>query len=191
MKILVCSLAMLFALSANARAQKVELSGGWVHMSGDGGLDGFDVGAAAWFTNRVSIAFDYDSGWDTSHLGAFELTSTGVIVSKSRLQNFLIGPRIFFPGVIKSKQRNVALLLPFGEAQFGVSNLDSKLETTNVSQSASDTAFSWMLGGGVDYRFSPHWVGRLKVDLLRTHLADSGQSRVRLGLGVAYTFGQR
>jgi opacity protein-like surface antigen len=177
----------------SASAQNLEISGGYTHITGDQGLNGFDVGAAAWFTNRVSIAADYDSTWNNSKLGVFELTQTGLIVSKSHLQDWLFGPRIFFPGIIKSKDKRIKLLLPFGEAQFGVSHLSSKLQApaSNVNQSASDTAFSWMLGGGLDYRFSPHWVGRLKLDLLRTHFADTGQSRLRIGLGVAYTFKER
>ena len=48
-----------------------------------------------------------------------------------------------------------------------------------------------MVGGGADYRLASHWVGRFKIDFLRTHFADTGQSRVRLGLGIAYTFGER
>ena len=32
---------------------------------------------------------------------------------------------------------------------------------------------------------------RFKLDFLRTHFADTGQSRVRFGLGIAYTFGER
>ncbi len=184
-------LLLLFAFPLPASAQSVELSGGYTHISGDGGLDGFNVGAASWVTHRVSLAFDYDSGWDTSHLGAFELTQTGVIVTKSHLQDFLGGPRISFPGVLKNKQTYLPRLWPFAEVQLGCSHLNSRLEdpTTSVSQSASDNAFSWMVGGGADYRLSPHWVGRFKFDFLRTHFADTGQSRLRLGFGIAYTFG--
>jgi hypothetical protein len=194
MKTLFVGLVLLLAaFSVNASAQGVELSAAYAHISGDQGLDGFNVGAAAWFTRKVSVAFDYDSGWDTSRLGVFELTETGVIASKSHLQDFLIGPRIFFPGVIKSGKEKIARLVPFGEAEFGESHLSSSIEqaSTNLSQSASDTAFSWMLGGGADYKFYPHWVGRLKLDLLRTHFADAGQSRLRLSLGVAYTLRER
>jgi len=81
--------------------------------------------------------------------------------------------------------------LPFGEAQFGVSHLSSRLEdpSRKLSESASDNAFTWMLGGGAEYRFDPHWAGRLKVDFLRTHFADTGQSRVRFVMGVMYSFG--
>jgi hypothetical protein len=193
MKISACLLLVLFVLSVDAPAQNVELSGGWAHISGEGGLDGYNVGVEAWFTKKASMAFDYDRAWDTSHLGAFALTSAGDIVTKSRMQNFLAGPRFFFPGVIKSKQKHIALLTPFAEGQFGVSYLRSTLRdrTRNISQFASDNAFSWMIGGGVDYRFAPHWLGRVKADLLRTHLVDSGQSRLRFSLAVVYTWKER
>ncbi len=184
---------LLLASPLLASAQSLELSGGYAHISGDNGLDGLNAGAALWVAPRISLAVDYDSGWDTSHLGVFELTSTGLIVTKSHLQDFLVGPRISFPGMLRSKETHFARLWPFAEVQLGASHLNSSLvdETTKLSQSASDNAFSWMVGGGADYRLSSHWVGRFKVDFLRTHFADTGQSRVRLGLGIAYTLGQR
>ncbi len=184
---------LLLASSSLASAQGVEVNGGYLHMSGDGGLDGFDVGGALWLKQRVAVAFNYDSGWDTSHLGAFELTQTGLIVTKNHLQNFLVGPRISFPGVLKNKKTRFPLLWPFAEVQIGTSHLSSSLQepSGNINQSGSDNAFTWMIGGGADYRLSPHWVARVNLDFLRTHFADSGQSRVRLGIGVAYTFGAR
>lgn len=194
MKYLLCCLMLsLLGFSLGSSAQEVEVSGGYAHVSGDQGLDGFNVGAAAWFTPRVSVAADYDRVVDTSRIGIFELTQTGLVVAKSRLQNFLFGPRIFFPNAIKSDNKHLANLRPFGEVEFGISHLSASLEdqTTNVNQSASDNAFSWMLGAGADYKVSPHWVGRFKLDLLRTHLAESGQSRLRIGLGVAYSLGER
>lgn len=184
---------LLLAFPSLASAQGVELSGAYAHISGDGGLDGLNVGAAVWLRQRISMAVDYDSVWDTSHLGVYELTQTGAIITKSHLQDFLVGPRIFFPGVLKNKETHLPRLWPFGELQLGSSHLSSSLEapSMSVSQSGSDNAFSWMVGGGADYRLSSHWVGRFKLDFLRTHFADSGQSRVRLGFGVAYTFGKR
>jgi opacity protein-like surface antigen len=187
-----CLLLSLMAFFPSASAQKVELTGGYAHVSGDQGLDGFNVGAAAWFTSRVSVAADYDRIVDTSRIGIFELTQTGLIVSKSTLQNFLFGPRIFFPNVIKSQNKHLANLRPFAEAEFGISHLNASLkeEAVNIEQSASDNAFSWMLGAGAEYRVSPRWAGRFKLDFLRTHLAESGQSRLRLVLGVAYILGK-
>jgi outer membrane protein OmpA-like peptidoglycan-associated protein len=185
--------SLLLAFPLLASAQGLELSGGFAHISGDNGLDGLNAGVAGWFSPRVSLAFDYDSAWNNSHLGVFELTQTGVIVTKSHLQDFLGGPRISFPGVLKNNKTFIPRLWPFAEVQFGVSSLSQSLEnpTTNVSQSASDHAFSWMGGGGADYRISPHWVGRFKLDFLRNHFADEGQSRLRFTFGIAYTFGER
>jgi hypothetical protein len=185
---------LLLAFPLLVSAQDVnlngELNGGYAHVSGDGGLDGYNVGGALWLTRRFSLAIDYDSGWDTSHLGVFELTSAGLFVTKSHLDDLLIGPRVSLPGLLKSDKTHLAHIVPFAEAQFGISTLDSKLQnpTADIFQHASDKEFSWMLGGGADYRFSSHFSARGKFDLLRTHFADTGQSRVRLGLGVVYTF---
>lgn len=172
---------------------KIEASGGWAHVTGNFGLDGYNVGIAGWFNPRVAVAFDYDGVYDTSTVGIFQLTNVGLISSHSHLQDFLFGPRIYFPGVIKTtKLKAGKRLTPFAEAQFGVSHLHSSVSQVNVgAQSASDTAFSWMLGAGADYRLNPRWLARLKLDFLRTHLADQGQSRLRLCVEAAYTFGDR
>jgi hypothetical protein len=166
----------------------LELSGGWVHSTGNSGLDGFNLGASLWFNKRVSIAFDYDHAGDTSTLGNFGLTSAGLISVKSHMQNWLIGPRVFFP----TKRVKRFDLDPFGEFQFGGTYLNQKISQAGAaSMSASDSAYSWMLGGGADYVLSPHWAARGNLDLLRTHLSDMGQTRLRFVLGVAYTFASR
>jgi hypothetical protein len=64
----------------------------------------------------------------------------------------------------------------------------TRLAISTPTISNSDSAFSWMAGAGADYRLNPHWTD---LDLLRTHLNSGSQSRFRLGLGVAYTFGSR
>ena len=187
-KMFLVTFLAVMTLCQPARGQGLELGGGWAHVTGDNGTDGFDVGAAYWFTKRITVAANYDSGWDTSNLGNFAFTQVGAISTKSHLQSVLLGPRIFFSTQWTDEHK----LNPFGEAQFGVSHLSQKLTQANEpSISASDSGFSWMLGGGVEYLFSSHWSGRANLDFLRTHLANEGQSRVRLGLGIAYTFGSR
>jgi hypothetical protein len=183
-------------LPSYSRAQALEGSGGYTHITGNQGVDGFNVGVAAWFTDRVALAADYDGAWDTSQIGVFQITPIGLVTSKSHLQNFLVGPRVSFPGLIKNsnnKNKRIARLEPFAEAQFGVSHLNTSLNapSVGVSQSASDTGFAWMLGGGSNYHMDSHWDARIKLDLLRTHFAASGQSRFRLVLGLAYTIGGR
>lgn len=175
-------------LPQTARGQGLEVHGGWAHVTGDFGTDGFNVGAAWWFTKRVTIAGDYDSAWDTTSLSNFAFTQIGAISVKSHLQNALFGPRIFFSTDWTDEHK----LNPFGEAQFGVSHLYQQITQVNApSVSASDSAFSWMLGGGAEYLFNPHWSGRANLDFLRTHLANEGQSRLRLVFGITYTLGSR
>ena len=168
--------------------QGLQVGGGYTHVTGDQGTNGFDVRGAWFFTKQVSLAGEYDSSWGSSTLGTFAFTQTGPIAVNSHLQDVLFGPRIFFATKWTDKHK----LNPFGEAEFGVSNLNQKVTQQNMpSVSASDTAFSWMLGGGVDYKLLWHLSARANLDLLRTHLANEGQSHFRLVLGVDYTFGSR
>jgi Domain of unknown function (DUF4440)/Outer membrane protein beta-barrel domain len=186
--LILLTLLAAFMLPQTARGQGLEVGGGWSHVTGDFGTDGFNVGAAWWFTKRVTMAADYDSTWDTSSLTNFAFTQVGAIATKSHLQSFVVGPRVFFPTKWTDKYK----LNPFGEAQFGVSHLGQDVTQVGLpTLSASDSGFTWMLGGGGDYLFSSHWSGRANVDFLRTHLANAGQSRLRLVLGIRYTFGKR
>ena len=120
-------LLLLLAFPLLASGQSVELGGGYAHISGDGGVDGFNAAAAMWVTDRVAMAFDYDSAWDTSQLGSFALTQSGTIVSKSHLQNFIFGPRISFAGLLKDKKTFLPRLWPFAEIEIGYSHLGFSL----------------------------------------------------------------
>jgi hypothetical protein len=182
--ILLCSLA----LPGRASAQGLELAGGYQHITGNQGTNGFNFGAGWYFTNKVSLVADYDTTWNTSTIGTFQATSVGLISSHAHLQNWLFGPRVFFG----SGQVYNHTMRFFGEANFGVSHLGSELKQAGQSTiSTSESSFAWMLGGGADIHITPHWTGRGNIDLLRTHFASAGQSRLRIGLGVSYTFGSR
>jgi opacity protein-like surface antigen len=177
-----------YRASAQALQDNIELSGGYMHVTGDFGLNGFNIGAGYWLNKHVSANFDFDAGFNTSTLGVLSLTSVGHTAIKNRLQDWLIGPRVFFrPHEIKKHTFDT-----FAELKIGISHLSNTIQqTSSPTQSASDTAFAWALGGGADYQFSSQWFGRVNLDLLRTHFADAGQSRLRLVLGVGYTFSPR
>ncbi len=184
---LIAVMAMIF-LPQSISAQDLELSGGYAHVTQNFGTNGFDVGAAWWFTPKITLAANYDGTWNTSQIGVFQITNVGLLVSKTHLQSGLIGPRIFFLSRKVKKHK----LSVFGETQYGVSHIKSTFQQVPVSSvSSSDTAFTWTLGGGADYPFTPHWSARGNVDFMRTHFAAAGQSRLRLVLGIAYTFGSR
>jgi opacity protein-like surface antigen len=181
---------LFLCLSMIAHAQRVDFNGGWSHVSGNGGLDGFNVGGSFYVAPKVSLGFNYDGVYDTSSLGAFSITNVGEIISKSHLQDFLTGPRIYLPGLFKGKGAIKGhVLVPFAEVQFGESNLYSKLISQQFGTTkTSDTEFTWVLGGGADFNFSSHWAGRINGDLVRTHFADAGQSRFRLIIGPVFKF---
>jgi len=184
--LVVCTL--LLGSSERVSAQGLELGGGYTHITGDLGTNGFDVGAAWWFTKHVTLAANYESSWKGTNLSVFTFTSIGAISVHSHMQSFLAGPRIFFSTGWTDKHK----LNPFGEVQIGLSHLNQRVQQVNVPNvSASDTEVAWALGGGAEYLFTPHWSARANLDLLRTHFASAGQNRFRLVLGVTYTFGAR
>jgi hypothetical protein len=187
------SLALLVTvllLSNPASAQifdldNAEFGGGFSHVSGDAGLNGANLNAGLWFGRRVSLAFDYDTDWNNQVIGAFALTTVGLTRVRTHQQNFLVGPRVFFP----SKKITRYHLDPFVEVQIGATHENQQVSQVNTGTvSASANSYSWLIGGGTDYGFTDHWTGRFKLDFFRTHIAATGQTRARLSLGVAYTF---
>ena len=180
------TLIALSSFATRASAQGLEFGAGWVHVTQDFGTDGFNLGAAWWVAPQLAIAADYDAAWDTSSLTVFNVAESGGTSVKSRLQSGLFGPRFAIP------IQRLRKMAPFGEVQFGFSSVKQTISrVAEGTQSNAETGFSWMLGGGLDYKVGLHWVGRLKLDLLRTHIADQGQSRLRMALGFAYTLGPR
>jgi len=169
-----------------------EFGGGYAHISGDEGLNGFNVGGSVYLAPNVSLGFNYDGVYDTTILGSFALTNVGLTTTKSHLQDYMAGGRFYFPGILKihcGTKDVLPILHPFVQAQFGESELWTEVSSVNVGAiTSSDTAFAWLLGGGGDIRFADHWSARVSADLLRTHFADAGQSRIRIILGVVGRF---
>ncbi len=188
---------LALSLTASAQFNNAAFSGGYTHITGYQGLNGFDVGGEIIVVKPVSLAFDYDGVWNNSNIGVFAVSSIGLTSVKTHNQDFLIGPRAYFPLLFKHKSDekgpcgtswSLRSIMPFAEVQFGESDINSTLTIVNSgSISASDTAFTWELGGGGDIRLNPHWAFRTKIDLLRTHFVNTGQSHARFVLGLVYT----
>lgn len=174
----------VFALPAFGQAD-VELYGGYQHASGDQGLDGFNGGIGWNPIPEFQLFLNYDGLYDHSTLGAFELTSVGSTFVNSHMVGILTGPRYY----LRSAKLKGHTLHPFIDAGFGEYRLRTELRSDITGEVASaDTAFAWALGGGVDYKIYRHWSVRADLGLLRTHFAESGQSRIRVGLNVVYGF---
>jgi hypothetical protein len=192
MRIRVVSLVLfiLVVVSATAFGQ-LEAGGGYTHMSGNGGTDGFS-GTVGWqFNRKVTLIGEGDFLWDTSQAGVFNLVpSVGALRIHTNLQNYLGGARVSILGWKAMKPIEKHKLRPFGEVLVGVSRLSQTVNDVQgtISASAADQAFTWVLGGGLDYTLNKNWVARSNIDLIRTHFVDSGQSGLRIHLGIAYLF---
>lgn len=192
MRIRVVSLVLfiLVVVSATAFGQ-LEVGGGYTHLTGNNGTDGFS-GSVGWqFSHRVTLVGEGDFLWDTSKAGVFELVpSVGAVRISTNTQNYLGGARIRLSGWKAMKSVEKHKLMPFAEVLIGWSRLHQSVADTQgaISADASDRAFTWVLGGGVDYSLSKKWVARGKLDLVRTHFVDEGQSSLKIHLGIAYLF---
>jgi len=170
---------------------QLEVSGGWSHLTGNNGLNGFSGEAGYEFNRKVVLVGQGSFLWNTSKLSSFDLVpSTGSVRIKSNEQNYLFGGRVRLTGWKATRGLQRKKLLPFGELLFGWSRLHQEIKdvTGTISASASDRAFTWLLGGGLDYRLSSRWYARGNLDYVRTHFADQGQNRLRIGIGLVYVF---
>lgn len=163
---------------SSAPTRGLSVGGGWTHVTGDFGLDGFNIDASYRFSPMIAGIADFDATFNTSTLGTLSTTSGQSV--RTRLQNYLFGPRVYFPQAFKNSK-----FIPFGEFEIGLSHL-----TNHVSgqPSQGDNGFSWLLGGGATYNLTPKWDAFGRLGLLRTHFASQGQSRARFVLGVEYHF---
>jgi Outer membrane protein beta-barrel domain len=194
MKNVIYALLALLAFSLPALGQEdLEFSGGYQHISGDQGLDGYRLGVGWNPIPKFQLALNYDGTYDNSTLGVFALTSTGLTLVNSHLQQLIVGPRYFLPGAFKGHGHVQGhLLIPYVDAQFGEARLHTDLTQINLGKvQAADTAFVWTIGGGADFRVYPHFAIRTNLGFLRTHFANSGQGRYLLGIGVVWSVRSR
>lgn len=194
MKAYCCRFALLFMLlvSVNAFAQ-LETSFGYSHLSGNFGLDGFNAGLGYHVNPHVTLVGESEFVWDNSQVGVFDLSPTlASLRIKSNEQNYLGGARFRIIGWKATHALEKRKLLPYAEVLMGVSRLNQKVTniqpTAGSNLDATDQAFTWVIGGGTDYTITHNWLARGSIDFVRTHFVDSGQSRVRVHLGLAYVF---
>ena len=190
MKNALYALLVLCAFSLPALAQhNYEFGGGYAHVSGNGGLDGFTVATAYSPIPDFQLFLNYDGVFDHTTFGIFAFTQTGLTFVNSHAEGLMTGPRFFVPGLLKG-HGNIKghTLHPFIEAGFGDYKLHSSVtQVSTGTTSAEDRAFAWMIGGGGDFVAYRNFSARINLDLLRTHWVNEGQSHLRLTLGVFWS----
>lgn len=143
------------------------------------GMNGVDLLGIADFTRRFGIHLDL------GYARNFNAFSSG---HTADMLTYMGGPA-FYP--IRRRNFNVYTHVLFGGArETGVNyESDGTILTGFVNK------FAWAAGGGVQYRFSRAFALRAGVDYLHTQFFNSnvavqGQSNLRPGLSLIYTFGE-
>ncbi|HVZ60014.1 MAG TPA: porin family protein [Terriglobales bacterium] len=182
MKKIVSLSALLFMMCLPAMCQdespRFEVMGGYSHATGDIGLNGWETGAGYRASKWLALVADFS--------GQYGSNSVLGIGFKSSLHSFLFGPRVYVP------LRDNPKIMPFGHLLLGASRVHNEINNPLVGVNQTDSAFSWALGGGLDYQFRERFRVRIiQIDLLRTNSFNTGDNRARIGAGLVYQFGER
>ncbi|MFV0295604.1 MAG: outer membrane protein [Hyphomicrobiaceae bacterium] len=129
------------------------------HGSADVGYDGFAGGAYAGFNwmigPRTVLGIEGDIGWSNAsqdnHL--FDNDTSNSEVS-------------MFGSVRGRLGYSFGRMLVYGTAGFAFANIDQSIQKgQNAGEQVvaeGDTSYGYVVGGGIEYAFDPHWIGRLE-----------------------------
>ncbi len=116
----------------------------------------------------VGIVADVSGHYGSDTIG----TTTSV---DDRVLTAVFGPRVSV---------SVGKIRPFAEAMFGVSHLRQEFD----SSSGTDTSFTSVYGGGIDYHLLPFFAWRVEGDAFRTTFFNGTQNNFRLSTGIVFNF---
>ena len=150
--------------------------------SGSAGLNGWNASLEGKVLPLLGIVADF-----SGHYGSQTVTAVCGFVLVPCLAvrepmntteyHFLVGPQLSF---------TVGKVRPFAHALFGAARLS---ESTRAQPfSASDTAFSYALGGGIDYRLLGPLRWRVQGDFLRDRFFSGSQNNFRFSTGPVLHF---
>ena len=112
----------------------------------------------------------------------------GIILGKTRIYDFLVGPKLFPLGHRK--------LTPFGHVLIGAARYSNTVPPVGLygSVTRTATAYAWEAGGGLDMNLSKHWGIRLiQADFGGANFFGGSTSHGsrRIVVGVIYRFGEK
>jgi opacity protein-like surface antigen len=175
MKKLILAFAAIILLTVGAFGQtdssKFDFFAGYSYLHvGDAGDEanipmGFELQGTGYFNKNFGITGDF-SGHYKSIAGV-----------DANIHNFLFGPTF---------RADLGRAKPFGHFLAG----GERAGVGFAGGTASDTAFAYALGGGVDVAASSNISVRLvQVDWVRTNFVDDWQNHTRLSFGVVFKVG--
>lgn len=156
-------LGVLFLFSVSARAQGVDLFGGYSYERLDSSpgrnLNGLEITGQFKMNSWFGVAADFDS-----HFGLPSETD-------ARTLHFMVGPQFSFPSRIS----------PFVHALVGVGHLSYN--------GSPDTSIAGGIGAGIDMRIAPLLSWRIiQADDIITHHFGAVQHDARVSTGIVFRF---
>ncbi len=154
---------------------------GGVATSGSFGLNGWNASAEMKFLPLIGIVADF-----SGHYGSQTVTTVcGFVPScvpiqekmDSTVYHFLVGPQLSF---------TVGRIRPFAHGLFGAGHLNDSATVRPFS--ASDTAFAYAIGGGIDYRLLGPLRWRVQGDFLNDRFFGNTQNNFRFSTGPVLHF---
>jgi len=150
--------------------------------SGSSGLNGWNASLEGKLLPLIGIVADF-----SGHYGSQSVTATCGFVAlpcltirepmDATVYHFLVGPQLSF---------SLGRVRPFAHALFGAAHLSENAQAQPFS--ASDTAFSYALGGGVDYRLLGPLRWRVQGDFLQDQLFSKSSNYFRFSTGPVLHF---
>lgn len=175
MRKLLVIIAVMFLWAGSAAAQstpKAEVFGGYSLVRLDGGTNmpgGWHGSVAGNFNQYLGVVGEFSGHYKSFGAGA-----------STNLHTFTFGPRLTF--------RSQDKLEAFTHATFGA----ARIGATALGITASDSAFAFTLGGGVDIKATDRIAIRpVQLDYLVTRFGGSTQNNLRYSAGVVFRFGTR
>jgi opacity protein-like surface antigen len=176
--------ASLFAVAAQAQEERktIDVFAGYSYVRANPSTpraQSFDLHGGS-----ASVAYNVN-GWlsGVADLGGYHNTDVLGSGGGGTLSTYLFGPRVSY--------RHFGRVTPFGEVLFGVAHTGRALLATTNSQNA----FAMTVGGGFDYRLSPHFSVRpAEVDYLLTRFNEftdtrtQNQNNLRVSTGIVVRF---
>ncbi len=153
-----------------------------VAPSGSSGLNGWNASVEGKLLPLIGIVADF-----SGHYGSQSVTATCGFVAvpcltirepmDATVYHFFVGPQLSF---------SVGRVRPFAHALFGAAHLSESAKAQPFS--ASDTAFSYALGGGVDYSLLGPLRWRVQGDFLQDQLFSKSSNYFRFSTGPVLHF---
>jgi opacity protein-like surface antigen len=172
----------LWAQPAEVTNPRIDIFGGYSHIGNYGiGLNGW-IASATWNLSRyVGVEGDVSGNYGSHSMGELALILPNLPKSlSSHMHSFNVGPNVTYRPKTSSKYD------AFGHLLFGTSH--TNVDAAGVGEGS--TTFSWVLGGGGDYNFSPDWSARAQLDYMHTNFFSVGNHHGRYALGLVYHFGK-